>query len=85
MKIDYGKITRRFLMGEAVEKPDAFSYLQSLEEALNSINPRSIRSENRLKVAKEHLRSIRKEVRNLNQQVVMLQEQVNILEESKES
>ena len=85
MKIDYGKITRRFLMGEAVEKPDAFSYLQSLEEALNSINPRSIRSENRLKVAKEHLRNIRKEVRNLNKQVVMLQEQVNILEESKES
>jgi hypothetical protein len=30
-------------MGEAVEKPDAFSYLQSLEEALNSINPRSIK------------------------------------------
>jgi hypothetical protein len=85
MKIDYGKITRRFLMGEAVEKPDAFSYLQSLEEALNSINPRSIRSENRLKVAKEHLRNIRKEVRNLNKQVVMLQEQVNILEENKES
>ena len=85
MKADYGKITRRFLMGEAVGKPDAFSYLQSLEEALNSINPRSIRSENRLKVAKEHLRSIRKEVRNLNKQVVMLQEQVNILEESKES
>tara|TARA_R110002074_G_scaffold80530_1_gene181052 strand:+ start:122 stop:379 length:258 start_codon:yes stop_codon:yes gene_type:complete len=85
MKIDYGKITRRFLMGEAVEKPDAFSYLQSLEEALNSINPRSIKSENRLKVAKEHLRNIRKEVRNLNKQVVMLQEQVNILEESKES
>ena len=85
MKVDYAKITRRFLMGEAIEKPNAFSYIQSLEEALNSINPRSIRSENRLKVAKEHLRNIRKEVRNLNKQVVMLQEQVNILEESKES
>ena len=85
MKIDYGKITRRFLMGEAIEKPDAFSYIQSLEEALNSISPRSMKTGNRLKVAKEHLRNIRKEVRNLNKQVVMLQEQVNILEESKES
>ena len=85
MKIDYGKITRRFLMGEAIEKPDAFSYIQSLEEALNSINPKSMRSENRLKVAKEHLRNIRKEVRNLNKQVTMLQEQLKILEENKES
>ena len=85
MKVDYAKLTRRFLMGEAVEKPNAFSYIQSLEEALNSINPRSIRSENRLKVAKEHLRSIRREVRSLNKEVTMLQEQINILEESKES
>ena len=85
MKIDHVKLTRRFLMGEAIEKPDAFSYIQSLEEALNSINPKSMRSENRLKVAKEHLRNIRKEVRNLNKQVTMLQEQINILEENKES
>jgi hypothetical protein len=85
MKADYGKITRRFLMGEAVGKPDAFSYLQSLEEALNSINPRSIKNGNRLKVAQEHLRNIRKEVRSLNNQVTMLQEQINILEENKES
>ena len=84
MIIDYGKITRRFFMGEAVEKPDAFSYLQSLEEALNSINPRSIRSENRLKVAKEHLRNIRRSVRSLNKKVVTLEEQVKVLEESKE-
>ena len=85
MKVDYAKLTRRFLMGEAIDKPDAFSYIQSLEEALNSINPRSIRSENRLKVAKEHLRSIRREVRSLNKEVTMLKEQINILEESKES
>jgi len=85
MKIDYAKLTRRFLMGEAIEKPDAFSYIQSLEEALNSITTKSMRSENRLKVAKEHLRKIRKEVRSLNKQVTMLQEQVNILEENKES
>ena len=85
MKIDYAKLTRRFLMGEAIDKPDAFSYIQSLEEALNSINPRSLKSGNRLKVAKEHLRNIRKEVRSLNKRVTMLQEQLKILEENKES
>ena len=85
MKIDYAKLTRRFLMGEAIDKPDAFSYIQSLEEALNNINPRSLKSGNRLKVAKEHLRNIRREVRKLNKKVVMLEEQVKVLEENKES
>ena len=82
--IDYGKITRRFLLGEAVEAPDTFSYIQSLEEALNNITT-NISGQRRLKVAKEHLRNIRREFRRLNKKVVMLEEQVNILEENKES
>jgi len=82
--IDYGKITRRFLMGEAVEVPDTFSYIQSLEEALNNITT-NVTGRRRLKIAKEHLRNIRREFRKLNKKVVMLEEQVKILEESKES
>ena len=82
--IDYGKITRRFLLGEALEELDTFSYIQSLEEALNNITT-NVSGGRRLKIAKEHLRNIRREVRKLNKKVVMLQEQINILEENKES
>ena len=82
--IDYGKITRRFLMGEALDSPDTFSYIQSLEEALSNITT-NVGGQRRLKIAKEHLRNIRREVRKLNKKVVMLEEQINILEENKES
>ena len=82
--IDYGKITRRFLMGEAIESPDTFSYIQSLEEALNNITT-NVSGQRRLKIAKEQLRNIRRECRRLNKKVVMLEEQVKVLEESKES
>jgi acyl-[acyl carrier protein]--UDP-N-acetylglucosamine O-acyltransferase len=81
--IDYGKITRRFLLGEALEELDMFSYIQSLEEALNNIST-NVSGGRRLKIAKEHLRNIRREVRRLNKKVTMLEEQVKVLEESKE-
>ena len=83
MPINYSKITRRFLIGEAYEAPDVFSYIQSLEEALNNITT-NITGQRRMKVAKEHLRNIRRSVRNLNKRVVTLEEQVKVLEESKE-
>ena len=84
MKIDYAKLTRRFLLGEAVERPDTFSYIQSLEEALSNITT-NVSGQRRLKIAKEHLRNIRREVRKLNKKVVMLEEQVKVLEENKET
>ena len=82
MRIDYAKLTRRFLLGEATEKPDAFSYIQSLQEILENIKS-NVSGQRRLKVAREHLRKIRNEVRNLNKRVVMLEEQVQVLEENK--
>ena len=83
MSINYSKITRRFLIGEAYEAPDVFSYIQSLEEALNNITT-NITGQRRMKVAREHLRNIRRSVRGLNKRVVTLEEQVKVLEESKE-
>ena len=84
MRPNYSKITRRFLLGDALQELDTFSYIQSLEEALNNITT-NISGQRRLKVAKEHLRNIRREVRKLNKKVVMLEEQVKVLEENKES
>ena len=82
--INYNKIARRFLLGEALEELDTFSYIQSLQEALNNITT-NVSGQRRLQVAKAHLRNIRREVRKLNKKVVMLEEQVKILEENKES
>ena len=81
--INYRKITRRFLLGEALEELDTFSYIQSLEEVLNNITT-NVSGGRRLKIAKEHLRNIRREVRKLNKKVTMLEEQVKVLEENKE-
>lgn len=83
MKIDYRRITRRFLMKESFEAPDAFSYIQTLQEILNNITT-NVSGHRRLKVAKEQLRNIRREVRRLNKKVVMLEEQVKVLEENRE-
>ena len=83
MSIDHNKIARRFLLGEAYESPDVFSYIQSLEEALNNIST-NVTGQRRMKVAKEHLRNIRRSVRSLNKKMVTLEEQVKVLEENKE-
>ena len=83
MKPDYDKITRRFLIGEAYEKPEPFSYIQSLEEILNNITT-NVGGKRRLQVAKEHLRNIRRTFRTLNNKVTTLEEQIKVLEESKE-
>ena len=83
MKPNYDKITRRFLIGEAYEKPEPFSYIQSLEEILNNITT-NLCGKRRLQVAKEHLRNIRRSFRTLNNKVTTLEEQIKVLEESKE-
>jgi len=83
MKPNYDKIARRFLIGEAYEKPSPFSYIQSLEEILNNITT-NVGGKRRLQVAKEHLRNIRRTFRTLNNKVTTLEEQVKVLEESKE-
>ena len=83
MKPNYDKIARRFLIGEAYEKPEPFSYIQSLEEILNNITT-NVGGKRRLQVAKEHLRNIRRTFRTLNNKVTTLEEQIKVLEESKE-
>ena len=83
MKPNYDKITRRFLIGEAYEKPEPFSYIQSLEEILNNITT-NVGGKRRLQVAKDHLRNIRRSFRTLNNKVTTLEEQIKVLEESKE-
>ena len=82
MSIDYNKITKEFLLGEAI-KPSALSYFQSMGEILDNIKTK-ISGKRRLEIARSHLREIRRNFRRLNEKIQTLEEQVKVLEENKD-
>jgi hypothetical protein len=84
MSMDFEKMTRRFLLGEAFESPDVFGYIQSLQEILNRLQPKTIRETRYLAIAKNHIIEIRRFSRRLAEDNKKLQEQIKILEENKE-
>lgn len=74
-------ITRRFVVNEGHNPPSLASYIQSLQEIILSLTPKTQKENRRLEIAKNHLREIKRHVRKLEEQVKMLEEQ---LHESKE-
>jgi septation ring formation regulator EzrA len=79
------KITRSFLMateGKA-ERPNVFSYLQSITETLGQMRPKSGRERNRVEMIRSNLREVRRHIRSLEKEIMVLEEQVKILEEGK--
>lgn len=83
MTIDLHRITRRFIMGEAFDPPTIRSYIQSLEETLRSLSPKTIKEQNKLQIAKQHLKEVRRHVRRMEERLTILEEQVSVLEEKK--
>ena len=82
MNIDLDKLTRDFVLNEGeAKKPSVYSYIQSLTEIVNSLNPRSQTDFRRLQMAKDHLKEIRRHTRRLEERVFSLEEQVKLLEE----
>ena len=73
-------MTREFLLGE-YKKPTVRSYIQSLEEILDSVKPNSQKNVRKIEIAKQHLREIRTQVRRLQEKVSILEEQVTLLQE----
>tara|TARA_B000000565_G_C23646314_1_gene324776 strand:+ start:465 stop:728 length:264 start_codon:yes stop_codon:yes gene_type:complete len=83
-KVDLNRMTREFLMGNELEegrKADAWDYLHSIAETLQSITPRTKAGERKVQLALEHLRSLRRHTRRLEERVKILEEQVQVLEE----
>ena len=79
---DLNRITRRFLLGEGSAKavnPQAL--LQAINEALSTLRPSSRRDENRIAVAKRHLREVTLSFKRLQEQVNTLEEKLQVLEE----
>lgn len=90
-KFDFYKTTKRFILGESNPKgPSINGYLQSLEETITKLVPRSKTDGRRLEMAMEALRGVRRHCRRLQHENITLreekerlEEQLKILEESK--
>ena len=82
--VDFYNMTKRFLLGEGKQKASLSSYIQSVTEIINSLNPRSKTESRRVEIAKEHLREIRSRSRVLEERVSLLEERLHVLEEGNE-
>ncbi len=81
--VDYDKITRRFLMGENLDKPGLLEYIQHVGEILSSIRPASKQEARRLTIAKESIKQCRRHAKKLQERVRVLEEELKPLQEKK--
>jgi hypothetical protein len=58
MKVNFNDMTRKFLLGEGKKQINPHALLQALQEALSTIRPSTRRDENKLAVAKKHLKKL---------------------------
>ena len=74
-------MTRKFLLGEGKKQINPHALLQALQEALSTIRPSTRRDENKIAIAKKHLKEITLSFRRLQEQVNILEERLQVLEE----
>mgnify|MGYP003118174266 CR=1 FL=1 len=72
----------KFILGEGFEDRNIFTYLQGIQEIVATINPKSIKEERRLALAKQHLKEARRSARQMQNELQILQERLTILEEN---
>ena len=65
--INLNDITRRFILNEGSSAPSLASYIQSLQEIILSLSPRTQTERRRVEMAKNHLREVKKHVRRLEE------------------
>ena len=81
--LDLRTMTKRFIMSEGAKKlVDWKSLVQSIDEALSSLNPKSLRDSRRIELAKHNLKEVKSHLRRANERVETLEEQLRILEEN---
>ncbi len=84
--MDYNKLnelTKAFLVNEG-NQPSVHSYIQSIDEALSKLSPKTKSDGRRIEVAKKHLREVKRQTRRLQESVSNLEEKLKLLEESSE-
>ena len=68
---------------EDVSVKTIFTYIQGLQEVINNLKPKTVKEQNRLTLAKQHIREIRRHARRILNENADLQERLTLLEESK--
>jgi hypothetical protein len=76
------KLTKKFLLNEDF-KVDAGASVQALYDIVTSLRVTNKRDNNRISLAKEHLRGIKRHLRSLNERIESLEEELKILTEDK--
>ena len=81
--LDLRNMTKRFIMSEGKKKlVDWKSLVQSIDEALSSLNPKSLRDSRRIELARHNLKEVKSHLRRANERVATLEEQLRVLEEN---
>tara|TARA_R110001606_G_scaffold24420_2_gene80760 strand:- start:992 stop:1261 length:270 start_codon:yes stop_codon:yes gene_type:complete len=81
--LDLRTMTKRFIMSEGAKRlVDWKSLVQSIDETLSSLNPKSLRDSRRIELAKHNLKEVKSHLRRANERVETLEEQLRILEEN---
>ena len=78
----FRKLTKQFLLNESF-KIDAGASIQALQDIVENIRTTNKRDNNRISLAKEHLRGIKRQLRSLNERIESLEEELNLLKEEK--
>ena len=68
---------------ESVAEKTIFTYIQGLQEVINNLRPKTVAEQNRLALAKQHLREVKRHARRLMNENTDLQERLTLLEENK--
>ena len=69
-------------MNESI-KIDAGASVQALSDIISNIRVTNKRDNNRISLAKEHIRGIKRQLRSLNERIDSLEEELKILTEDK--
>ncbi len=81
--LDLRTMTKRFIMNEGAKKlVDWKSLVQSIDEALSLLNPKSLRDSRRIELARHNLKEVKSHLRRANERVATLEEQLRVLEEN---
>jgi chromosome segregation ATPase len=81
--LDLRTMAKRFIMNEGVKKlVDWKSLVQSIDESLSSLNPKSLRDSRRIELARHNLKEVKSHLRRANDRVATLEEQLRVLEEN---
>ena len=81
--LDLRTMTKRFIMSEGAKRlVDWKSLVQSIDETLSSLNPKSLRDSRRIELARHNLKEVKSHLRRANERVATLEEQLRVLEEN---